>query len=169
MSWSGIVTCFKTNPLHCTLLACWDDGYQEPWLIVTDLLPQQGDALWYSFRSWIECSYRDMKSDGWQWHKTRLREPSRAERLWLAMAVATLWTLVVGTDIDSHPPNIDDEQLKLNPTAIKQNVRPKTVRQISCFLKGLINIVADLLNDKVISLTGLFPQKYPSRYAADTS
>ncbi len=38
----------------------------------------------------IESSYRDVKSDGWQWHKTRLREPARAERLWLAMAVATL-------------------------------------------------------------------------------
>jgi hypothetical protein len=80
MSWAGIVTCFKTNPLNCTLLACWDEGYKEPWLIVTDLLPQQGNALWYSFRSWIECSYRDVKSDGWQWHRTRLREPALSRK-----------------------------------------------------------------------------------------
>jgi hypothetical protein len=44
-SWSLIVTCFKTNPLTCTLLARWDEGYKDPWLIVTDLLPQQGDAM----------------------------------------------------------------------------------------------------------------------------
>jgi hypothetical protein len=183
LSWSGVVTCFKTNPLPCTLLARWDDGYQEPWLIITDLLPQQGDALWYSFRAWIECSYRDIKSDGWQWHKTRLREPSRAERLWLAMAVATLWTLGVGTDVDSPPPplhdqqtdvdspppNIDAQQVPLTPLAIKQNIPRQTVPQISCFLQGLINILADLLNGKVISLTGLFPQKYPRRYAVNTS
>jgi len=47
--------------------------------------------------------------------------------------------------------------------------RSKIVRQISYFLKCLINIVADLLNDKIIYLTGLFPKNYPSRYAADTS
>jgi len=90
MSWSGRVTCFKTNPIDCTLLACWSEGYKAPWLIMTDLEPEQGNARWYSFRSWIESSYRDVKSDGWQWHKTRLREPARAERIWLAMAVATL-------------------------------------------------------------------------------
>ena len=40
-SWSGQVTCFKTNPLNCTLLARWDDGYKDPWLILTDLKPHQ--------------------------------------------------------------------------------------------------------------------------------
>ncbi len=64
MSWAGLVTCFKSNPLDCSLLARWDEGYQEPWLIVTDLEPEQGNALWYGFRSWIESSYRDLKSDG---------------------------------------------------------------------------------------------------------
>ena len=27
-----------------------------------------------------------------------MREPARAERLWLAMAVATLWTVTMGSD-----------------------------------------------------------------------
>ena len=162
-SWSGRVTCFKTNPLTCTLLARWDEGYQEPWLIVTDLLPQQGDALWYSLRSWIECSYRDVKSDGWQWHKTRLREPTRAERLWLAMAVAMLWTVTVGGDLEPHRPDSYDEQLSPNHAAHQQHPGGQTVRQISCFLQGLINIIADLLNGQAISLAGLFPQPYPHR------
>ena len=35
MSWSGQVTCFKTNPIDCTLLARWDEGYTDPWLILT--------------------------------------------------------------------------------------------------------------------------------------
>ncbi|MEM7590104.1 MAG: hypothetical protein AAF383_01040 [Cyanobacteria bacterium P01_A01_bin.83] len=39
------------------------------------------------FRSWIECSYRDIKSDGWQWHQTRLRQPNRAERHWLVQSL----------------------------------------------------------------------------------
>ncbi len=83
-SWSGQITCFKTNPIDCTLLAQWDDGYADPWLIPTDLNPTEGNILWDGFRSWIESSYRDVKSDGWQWQRTRLRNPERAERHWLA-------------------------------------------------------------------------------------
>ena len=37
LSWSGQITCFKSNPLNCTLLARWDEGYADPWLIITDL------------------------------------------------------------------------------------------------------------------------------------
>ena len=68
----------------------------DPWLVLTDLNPTSADISWYGFRSWIECSYRDFKSDGWQWHKTRLRQPDRAERHWLAMSVAMLWMLTLG-------------------------------------------------------------------------
>jgi hypothetical protein len=50
--------------LDCTLLARWDEGYTDPWLILTNFPPQQSDVTWYSLRSWIECSYRDFKSDG---------------------------------------------------------------------------------------------------------
>ena len=53
----------------------------DPWLILTDLDSTDADVSWYGFRSWIECSYRDVKSDGMRWHKTRLRRPARAERL----------------------------------------------------------------------------------------
>ncbi len=35
-SWSGQVTCFKTNPINCTLLAQWDHDYTDPWLILTN-------------------------------------------------------------------------------------------------------------------------------------
>ncbi len=35
MSWSGQVTCFKSNPIDCTLLARWDEGYADPWLVLT--------------------------------------------------------------------------------------------------------------------------------------
>ena len=94
--WSGRATCFKSNPIDCTLLARWDVDYADPWLILTDLKPVETDVSWYGFRSWIECSYRDVKSDGFGWHKTRLRQPDRAERHWLAMSVAMLWIVTLG-------------------------------------------------------------------------
>ena len=171
MSWSGIVTCFKTNPLNCTLLARWDEGYKHPMLIVTDLKPEQADVLWYSRRSAIECSYRDIKSDGWQWHKTRLRCPNRAERLWLAIAVATLWTLTVSDENDSGSIDSLNQQLPPNSPPKTPTLTQKTSRQISCFLQGLLIILADLLNGKSICLNGLFPfpQTLSQRIAVNSS
>ncbi len=50
-NWSGQVTCFKSNPINCTLLAQWDAAYADPWLILTDLNPEEADVRWYGFRS----------------------------------------------------------------------------------------------------------------------
>jgi len=163
-SWSGRVTCFKTNPLVCTLLARWDEGYQDPWLILTDLDPKQGNALWYGLRSWIECSYRDLKTDGWQWHKTRLTDPQRAERHWLAMAVATLWMVTLGGEADANPPESLFEQLPARhiAKAKHRSRRSNCSRHLSCFLQGLLTVVANLLNGQPIFLGRLFPQPLPS-------
>ncbi|NEO66431.1 MAG: endonuclease, partial [Moorea sp. SIO4G2] len=99
-SWAGIITCFKNNSLECTLLARWDEGYSDPWLIVTDLEPDQAEILWYGMRSWIECMFKDIKRGGLQWHLTRISDPKRVERVWLAIAVATLWLVSVGGQAD---------------------------------------------------------------------
>ena len=88
--WSGRVTCFKSNPLDCTLLACWAEQHEEPWVILTDVAPEQADILWYSLRPWIECGFKYIKRGGWGWHRSRMTDSNRATRLWLAIAVATL-------------------------------------------------------------------------------
>ncbi len=98
MGWRGAGTAFSTpaRQIACTLLGWWGPGYKEPWLILSDLNPEQGDPFWYSMRSWIEQGFKDSKRGGWQWQHTRMEDPQRAGRLWLAIAVATLWLLRVG-------------------------------------------------------------------------
>lgn len=82
--------------LDCTLLACWEGGYADPWLLLTDLAVSACRACWYGYRSWIEQQFKLTKSEGWNWQRTRMSDPARAERLWLAIAVATLWVVAVG-------------------------------------------------------------------------
>src|SRR5262249_2916454 len=82
--------------MACTLLGCWEEGYDEPWLVLTDLPPEAGNAVWYAFRAWIEQGFKVIKGGGWDWQKTRMEEPGRVERLWLVLAVATLWVVAVG-------------------------------------------------------------------------
>src|SRR5262245_35675233 len=88
----------RRSCLGCTLLACWEQPHQEPWLILTDLPPQDATAIWYAWRSWIEQGFRDLKSDGWQLAKTRMTDPERVGRWWTAAALATLWVLEAGVE-----------------------------------------------------------------------
>jgi hypothetical protein len=150
--WSGRVFCFKTNPLPCTLLARWDVGYKDPWLILTDLEPHQADALWYGLRPSTECVYRDLKSDGWQWHHTRLADPQRAERLWLAIAVATLWMVILGGEVENQSPPTHLEQLPSRHRVFSLTGSLKPPRHLSCFVLGWLTLIADLLNHIPIHL-----------------
>ena len=145
-NWSGKVSCFKTNPIDCTLLAQWDDNYIDPWLVLTDLNPDQADIRWYGFRSWIECSYRDIKSDGWQWQKTRLRQPDRAERHWLGMSVAMQKIVALG-----------GEQEVTNDDELISDRTSGSAPSLSCFINGLLTVVARLLKGQPISFARLFP------------
>ena len=81
-------------------MAWWGDGHTEPWYILTDLAPEGSDAQWYGLRSWCEQGFKCIKRGGWQWQLTQMGQPSRAERVWLAMAVAMLWVVCVGSELD---------------------------------------------------------------------
>lgn len=149
-SWSGRVTCFKKNSLTCTLLAHWGENYSDPWLVLSDLSPNQADVSWYQLRCWIECSYRDLKSDGFDWHKTRLRHSDRAERHWLAMSVAMLWMLTLGGEQEvSHQESSYSDRLCSNPIT--------STPSLSCFVHGLLTVLAQLLNGQSLSFGRLFP------------
>lgn len=96
--WHGRGTAFSTpgRQVAGTLLGWWGTGHEAPWLILSDLAPRQGKASWYGLRGWIEQGFKDSKRGGWQWQHTRMADPQRAQRLWLALAVTTLWLLRVG-------------------------------------------------------------------------
>jgi hypothetical protein len=103
--WRGRGTAFSSHGrcLPCTLVAWWGEGHDEPWFILTDLAPEGCDASWYALRAWCEQGFKCTKRGGWQWQHTRMTDPDRTARLWLALAVATLWMVSVGTDLEVGP------------------------------------------------------------------
>lgn len=118
--WQGYGMAFthcKTR-LNCTLLGSWDPGHDQPWLILTDVPPQAADACGYGLRAWIKQGFKKIKSGGWQWQYTRMTDPNRVERLWLAIAIATGWLLSVGGEARSDPPDCDVSRgARFAPTA----------------------------------------------------
>lgn len=161
-AWTGRVTCFKTNPLRATLLARWDEGYTEPWLILTDLAPEQAQVTWYGLRPWIENGFRDTKQDGWQWQHTRMTDPARATRLWLAIAVATLWVVRVGGEADASLPA--SSLAALPPTHIAHRLCSghPSARSLSCFQRGLVIILVALIEHHPLPIGRFVPEPWPS-------
>ena len=79
-------------PAHVRVL--WGAGAHEPWALVTN--DERLTGWEYAQRFWIEESFRDLKSHGWQVEQAALRCPQRLERLWILLVVAYTWLLLWG-------------------------------------------------------------------------
>ncbi len=172
-SWKGPVECFASSScrLRCTLLAQWTAPHSDPWLISTDLPPEAAQVAWYGMRAWIECGFKDCKTGGWDWQQTKMTRPERASRLWLALAVATVWAVSVGGAVEAA----DDEEraalplgaltadcctpLPLSPT---RRSRP---RLLSCFRRGVIHICATLLAGSPLPRGHFVPLPWPATFS----
>jgi len=160
-AWSGYVDCFVGKRLRCTLLARWDEGYADPWLILTDLAPESANVVWYAMRSWIEGGFKDTKRGGWQWHQTKMTDPARASRLWLAIAVATLWVVSVGGEADASLPTSTLESLPELHIARRTATQRSQPRLQSCFAQGLQLIFVALLKAEPLPLGQFLPEVWP--------
>lgn len=155
--WQGQGTAFsgKKNRLPCTLLGRWSEGYSTPWLILTDLPPEAANVSWYGFRAWIEHGFKKIKRGGWQWQYTRMSDPARAERLWLAIALATWWLLAVGGEAEAAIPA---ETWPPLPSAVRSRLRhekgkeKRIPRLISVFRQGWNRLLAALFTQQPLPM-----------------
>jgi hypothetical protein len=162
--WGGTGTAFQgpRRRLNCTLLARWDEGYRDPWLLLTDLAPSAGEACGYGLRAWIAQGFKITKRGGWQWPRTRMTDPQRAARLWLAVAVATLWLLSVGGLAEDTIPAGTRLPLADDASPASRSRRATRLRLVSIFRRGWITILMALLNQRRL-LQGRFkPEPWPS-------
>jgi hypothetical protein len=95
------------------------------------------DVAWYGLRAWIERGFKDSKRGGWHWEQTKMLDPPRAKWLWLAISVATLWTVAVGCAADAAA-----EQSPL--IRLVGGTPQKTSRALSCFRRGRLLMVVAL-------------------------
>jgi hypothetical protein len=130
----GVAYKEKAKQLACTLLVVWGHGQHEPWLLLTDLPPDEVDGRWYGLRVWIELGFRALKSFGWHWERTRRTDPARIARHWLVLAIATLLDLAVGTRLE------DAARQGLPPGRLRRprspTPSPAHPRRVSLFARG---------------------------------
>ncbi len=164
-AWVGVGTAFKARRLRRlgTLLVVWDEGHQDPWVVLTDLLPTRVGLVWYGLRIWVELGFRALKGLGWQWQKTRRTDPSRVSRHWLVLAVATLWVLATGTRVE------DADRRGVAPAHLRTPPRPpmtppilRPPRILSVFRRGLITLQRQLLRGHLWRRAWLLPEPWPT-------
>ena len=161
--WVGRGTAFvgPRRRLNCTLLARWDKGYTDPWLLLTDLAPSAGEACWYGLRAWIEQGFKITKRGGWQWQRTRMTDPHRAARLWLTVAVATLWLLSVGGAAEATIPVGTLPPLPAQLTPLPRQRQATQLRLVSVFRQGWNAILVALLTHQRLPLGRFAPEPWP--------
>lgn len=94
--WAASGQVFKQRgKLTGRALARWSVGYDEPWALVTNAPEVTGAE--YAQRMWQEASFRDLKSGGWQWGASRVRQPDHVERLLVVLVVAYVWVIALGS------------------------------------------------------------------------
>ena len=163
-TWQGTGSAFKGRhrQLHCTLLAWWEPGDKDPWLILTDLPPEARTVCGYGVRAWIEQGFKITKRAGWQWQRTHMTPPERAARRWLAVAVATLWLLSVGGEADEPSPAstvLDVTALVPQPARTRRATR---LRLVSVFRRGWTLIVVALLDQTPLPMGRFVPEPWPA-------
>jgi hypothetical protein len=94
--WSAEGRVFKQRgQIPAQARAIWTAGYDEPWALVTNATDHAGHE--YAMRNWQEQSYRDLKSAGWQWETSRVRDPEHMARFMLFLVIAYAWVLALGS------------------------------------------------------------------------
>src|SRR5262249_23553224 len=71
--------------------ALWEERYEAPLYLVTNMSDVDEAMQLYKNRPHIETFFSDLKSRGFQIHKSHLSEPKRLTRLLLAACLAYIW------------------------------------------------------------------------------
>src|SRR5262249_32596187 len=123
--------------------------------------PEASTACWYGLRAWIEQGFKITKRAGWQWQRTHMTKPDRAARLWLAVAVATLWLLSVGGEAEETIPARTVPGL--TPSVPRPRARrPTRLRLVSVFRRGWNLIVVALLDQAPLPQGRFIPEPWPA-------
>jgi hypothetical protein len=92
----------KGERMRGTVLVRWEQGYEEPIGVVSDLPPEKAKTAWYQMRFWIEDEYKDGKRGWFHWEHTKMTNPQRASRLWLVLGLVLQKAIVLGGQLEAE-------------------------------------------------------------------
>src|SRR5215469_4524177 len=167
--WSGKGEWSETGErMQGTVLIRWEKGYEEKLVVVTDLNEKEANAAWYQMRFWIEDEYKDHKSGGWGWEQTKMTDPKRAERQWLARAVAMQIAVLLGGLEEATAQERKRRAAKRGSGKRRAGRPPKPVcrpraREQSVLMAGQQSIQAALMRAEEVPIGHVVSEEWPKQ------
>lgn len=78
------------------VIAWWEQGYEAPIYLVTNLRNAARACSYYRKRFSVETFFSDQKSRGFHLHKSHLSDPDRVARLMMGACLAYIWIVYLG-------------------------------------------------------------------------
>jgi hypothetical protein len=91
--WFGTVQLWKEHEYETQLSAIWEEGHEEAWFLISDRPAGRKRVKQYRKRMRVESTFQDLKSRGWQWESSHVRQLDRLERLLLVLFLAFWWLM----------------------------------------------------------------------------
>jgi hypothetical protein len=90
-----------------------------------------------------------------------MRDPRRAKRLWLALALATVLVVRVGVSTEATTPAPILDDLPATHIARRRKGTQPPRRQISCFQRGRLLVLAAFAHGRPLPPMSLIPEPWP--------
>jgi Transposase DDE domain len=88
--WYGKVLLWQEHAYETWLSACWEVGYEEPWLLISDRHASHRRVSEYARRMSVEATFQDQKSRGCLIECSRFSNRDHLHR-WLFVVFVALW------------------------------------------------------------------------------
>ncbi len=100
--WAGKVELWQEHEWETQLTAVWEEGNEEAWFLISDHPAGRKRIAEYRWRMRVESTFQDMKSRGWQWEKTLVRDRERLDRMLLVLFLCFWWLMHLAASCVHH-------------------------------------------------------------------
>jgi Transposase DDE domain len=100
--WYGQVLLWQEHQFPTGISICWEEGYEEPWILVSDLLPSHKRVNDYRKRMKVEATFQDQKSRLLDIERCQFKKREHLHRWLFAVFLAIWWMMHLGTSCVHH-------------------------------------------------------------------
>lgn len=90
---AGAALLWLEHEWEAQMSAIWEPGNQEAWFLISDLPAGAKRVAEYRWRMRVEATFQDLKSRGWQWGQTLVRDLERLDRMLLVLFLVFWWLM----------------------------------------------------------------------------
>jgi hypothetical protein len=102
LQWYGKALIWKEHSFAASLAVCWEPGYEEVWIVISDLPPARKLIKIYGWRMRVEATFQDTKSRGWDIECSAICDATHLNRYLMVLFLAIWWVAHLGSACMEH-------------------------------------------------------------------